>query len=168
MLELDPIAQHGQQNDDGSRRGLWTTDCKQSRLTALQSWSWMTTYHCSSYSNDIRHCTAETGGNYNRLRRSIIGLVPLQDGEYLDVKSTCFGIFQKFWRGIAVNYYWVSRTTFFKNSAMSYEEWTGELGQPQNFHMSFEFHIQSNHCSETRFIEGFQGPSAAACRLNSF
>ena len=35
-------------------------------------------------------------GNYNRLRRSILGLAPLQDGEYLDVKSTCFGIFQKF------------------------------------------------------------------------
>ena len=52
-------------------------------------------------------------GNYNRLRRSIAGLGPLQDGP--DVKSTCFGIFQKFWRGIALNYYWVSRTTFFKN-----------------------------------------------------
>ena len=33
-------------------------------------------------------------GNYNRLRRSIIGLGPSQDGP--DVKSTCFGIFQKF------------------------------------------------------------------------
>ena len=42
---------------------------------------------------------------------------------------------------------------------MSYEEWTGELGQPQNFRMSFEFHIQSNHCSEISHIEGFQGPS---------
>lgn len=48
---------------------------------------------------------------------------------------------------------------FQKLSAMSYEEWTGELGQPQNFRMSFEFHIQSNHCSEISHIEGFQGPS---------
>ncbi|MGA9943156.1 MAG: hypothetical protein WBP88_14285 [Nitrososphaeraceae archaeon] len=62
MLELDPIAQHGQQKDDGARRGLRTTDCKQSRLMGLQSWSWMTMCHCSSYSNDIRHSTAERGG----------------------------------------------------------------------------------------------------------
>ena len=48
---------------------------------------------------------------------------------------------------------------FQKLFEISYEEWIGELGQPQNFRMSFEFHIQSNHYSETSHIEGFQGPS---------
>jgi hypothetical protein len=37
MRELDPNAQHGQQKDDGNRRGLRTIDCKQSRLMALQN-----------------------------------------------------------------------------------------------------------------------------------
>jgi hypothetical protein len=46
--------------------------------------------------------------------------------------------------------YLLFQPIFQKLSSMSYEEWTRELGQPQNFCMSFEFHIQFNHCSETR------------------
>jgi hypothetical protein len=115
MLDLNLIAQRGKQKDNENRMALLTTDWKQFTIEGPPELTVGGSYHCSSYTNDIRHGTAERGGNCNRLRRSMTVLKPLQEGECLYVKSTCFGIFQKFWRGITVDYYRVSRTKFFKN-----------------------------------------------------
>ena len=115
MLDLDLIAQHGKQKDNENRRALLTTDWKQFKIDGPPELAVGEYVSLLFIQQRYQTYYRRERGNYNRLRRLMTGLEPLQKGEYLYVKSTCFGIFQKFWRGIAVNYYRVSRTKFFKN-----------------------------------------------------
>ena len=114
----------GEQKDDGARRGLRTTDCKQSRLMGLQSWSWMTMCHCSSYSNDIRHSTAEEGELQSV--KTIYNWVTALAG-----RSGCqvhlLWHFPKVLKRDRLKLLPSEQNQIFqKLFAMSYEEWTGE------------------------------------------